>query len=94
MSNDIDLIGRSLEDVIIEPVRSILIPVLMKLKQNAKRWRSGRRHLASGHSIFMLSKNEVTAKEVGNIMRGVWKIGIENFVYVTTINKKVWSSDS
>lgn len=32
MKNDLDLIGRSLEDVIIEPVRSILIPGFDEVK--------------------------------------------------------------
>ena len=90
MSNDIDLIGRSLEDVIIEPVRSILIPGFDEVKTKCKEAGAlGGGISGSGPSIFMLSKNEVTAKEVGNIMREVYeKIGIENFVYVTTINKK------
>jgi homoserine kinase len=37
MKHDYQLIGRSLEDVIIEPVRSILIPVSMQLKIVAKK---------------------------------------------------------
>ena len=32
-----DLIGRSLEDVIIEPVRSILIPGFDEVKQNVRK---------------------------------------------------------
>ena len=34
--NDYDLIGRSLEDVIIEPVRSILIPGFDEVKKKCK----------------------------------------------------------
>jgi homoserine kinase len=37
LKNDLELIGRSLEDVIIEPVRSILIPGFDEVKQNVKR---------------------------------------------------------
>ena len=36
MKNDYDLIGRSLEDVMIEPVRSILIPGFDEVKQKCK----------------------------------------------------------
>jgi homoserine kinase len=97
MSNDVDLIGRSLEDVIIEPVRSILIPGFEEVKTKCKEAGAlGGGISGSGPSIFMLSKNKVTAEEVGKIMKEVYEIiGIENFVYVTTINKKgVEVSDS
>ncbi|MEJ7677017.1 MAG: homoserine kinase [Segetibacter sp.] len=36
LKNDLALVGRSLEDVIIEPVRSILIPGFDEVKKNAK----------------------------------------------------------
>mgnify|MGYP000957785538 CR=1 FL=1 len=89
MKNDTDLIGRSLEDVIIEPIRSILIPGFdeVKLKCN-EAGALGGGISGSGPSIFMLSKDETTARRVANIMNGVYdKIGIESNVYITTINK-------
>lgn len=90
MSNDVDLIGRSLEDVIIEPVRSILIPGFDEVKNKCKEAGAlGGGISGSGPSIFMLSKDEVTAQSVGNIMNEIYaRIGIENYVYVTTINKE------
>lgn len=90
MKNDYDLIGRSLEDVIIEPVRSILIPGFDELKVKCKEAGAlGGGISGSGPSVFMLSKDESTAKAVGYVMSQVYeRIGIEYNIYVTTINKK------
>ena len=90
MKNDLDLIGRSLEDVIIEPVRSILIPGFDEVKTNCKEAGAlGGGISGSGPSIFMLSKEEKTAKEVESAMKNVYdRIGIDYNTYVTTINKK------
>ena len=90
MKNDLDLIGRSLEDVIIEPIRSILIPGFDEVKANCKEAGAlGGGISGSGPSIFMLSKEEKTAKEVEAVMKDVYnRIGIDYNTYVTTINKK------
>lgn len=98
MKNDYDLIGRSLEDVIIEPVRSILIPGFDELKVKCKEAGAlGGGISGSGPSVFMLSTDESTAKAVGHVMSQVYeRIGIEYNIYVTTINKngvKVVSSE-
>lgn len=90
MKNDTDLIGRSLEDVIIEPIRSILIPGFDELKKNCKNAGAlGGGISGSGPSVFMLSKEEATAKAVEAEMQAVYNsIGIDYHTYVTTINKK------
>ena len=89
MLKDFELIGRSLEDVIIEPVRSILIPGFNEVKQRCKEAGAlGGGISGSGPSIFMLSINETTAIEVETVMKEVFnKIGIDYHTYVTTINK-------
>lgn len=89
MKGDYDLVGRSLEDVIIEPVRSILIPGFDEVKKKCKEAGAlGGGISGSGPSIFMLSKEKKTAVEVEKVMKGVYnKIGIEYNTYVTTINK-------
>lgn len=89
MKNDYDLIGRSLEDVIIEPVRSILIPGFDEVKRKCKETGAlGGGISGSGPSIFMLSKEKKTAVEVENVMKEVYnKVGIDYNTYVTTINK-------
>ncbi len=88
LKNDIPLIGRSLEDVIIEPVRSILIPGFSEVKQQSKvAGALGGGISGSGPSIFMLSENESIAKDVERVMAEIYAaIGIEYKTYVTTIN--------
>ncbi|MBL7749385.1 MAG: homoserine kinase [Chitinophagaceae bacterium] len=90
MKNDYELIGRSLEDVIIEPVRSILIPGFHEVKEKCKGAGAlGGGISGSGPSIFMLSKEEATARQVEKVMKEVYdKIGIDYNTYVTTINRK------
>ncbi len=90
LQNDPDLIGRSMEDVIIEPVRSILIPGFDELKIKTKEAGAlGGGISGSGPSIFMLSKEKQTAIGVESVMKEVYdKIGIDYRTYVTTINKK------
>ena len=88
IKNDLQLIGRSLEDVIIEPVRSILIPGFDEVKQRSKEAGAlGGGISGSGPSIFMLSEEEETALSVENVMKEIYqRIGIPYHTYVTTIN--------
>lgn len=90
LKNDFDLIGRSLEDVIIEPIRSILIPGFDEVKTKCKEAGAlGGGISGSGPSVFMLSKDEATANAVEAVMKEVYdRIGIPFNIYVTTINKK------
>ncbi len=87
---DTNLIGRSLEDVIIEPVRSILIPGFDEIKTKSKEAGAlGGGISGSGPSIFMLSKEESTAKDVELIMKEIFtRLGIDFKTYVTTIAKQ------
>jgi len=89
VQNDLDLIGRSLEDVIIEPVRSILIPGFDKVKTISKQIGAiGGGISGSGPSIFMLSDNETTAKNVEVQMKQIYtEIDLAFHTYVTKINK-------
>jgi homoserine kinase len=88
MNNDSELIGRSLEDVIIEPIRSILIPGFDEVKQSCKNAGSlGGGISGSGPSIFMVNKTEETARKVEKIMSDIYeKIGVDYKTYVTSIN--------
>jgi homoserine kinase len=90
MKNDYELIGRSLEDVIIEPVRSMLIPGFDEVKQSCKAAGAlGGGISGSGPSIFMLSPNETTARQLEQIMIAIYqRIGLEHHTYVTTINQE------
>jgi homoserine kinase len=88
--NDPALIGRSLEDVIIEPVRSILIPGFDNIKIRSKAAGAlGGGISGSGPSIFMLSEHETIAREVETIMQTIFtQLGIDFKTYVTTINQR------
>ena len=88
LKQDYGLIGRSLEDVIIEPVRSILIPGFNEVKENSKEAGAlGGGISGSGPSIFMLSQDEKTANAVQELMKGVYtRLGIDFRTYVTTIS--------
>jgi homoserine kinase len=89
MKSDYDLIGRSLEDVIIEPVRSILIPGFDALKLACKNAGAlGGGISGSGPSIFMLSKTKEIAIAVEKEMKQLYDgIGLPHHTYVTSINQ-------
>ncbi|MBN9297845.1 MAG: homoserine kinase [Filimonas sp.] len=90
LQKDYALIGRSLEDVIIEPVRSILIPGFDEVKEKSKEAGAlGGGISGSGPSIFMLSKDNATALAVEKTMQDVFtRIGIDFHTHVTTINNE------
>ena len=89
-TEDYDLISRSLEDHIIEPIRSILIPAFDAVKQNSlKAGALGCGISGSGPSIFALSKGEVKALEVAEAMKSVYnKVGIDYDIHVSKVNKQ------
>lgn len=89
LTSNYDLIGRSLEDVIIEPVRSILIPGFDEVKKGAREAGAlGGGISGSGPSIFMLSRDRATAEAVAQVMASVYeRIGIPYHTYVTRISQ-------
>jgi homoserine kinase len=90
MKNDYGLISRSLEDVIIEPVRSMLIPGFDDVKKKSlDAGALGGGISGSGPSIFMLCEKEGTAKKVEKIMKDVYdNTGLLYHTYITTINNE------
>lgn len=89
-SNDYQLISRSLEDVIIEPTRSILIPEFNKMKELAKESGAlGGGISGSGPSIFALSKGKETAEKVKTTWKEHFsKTGLPFEIYVSKINQQ------
>lgn len=89
-TEDYDLIGRSLIDHIVEPIRSILIPGFDKIKSVAvEAGALGCGISGSGPSIFAFSKGEKTAQNVAKAMKEVYqKIGIDYDIHVSKINKE------
>ena len=88
MKNDYELIGRSLEDYIIEPVRSMLIPGFEQVKAKCRQAGAlGGGISGSGPSIFMLSTSEAIARSVEIEMSNIYvKMNLPHHTYVTTIN--------
>ena len=89
-TNDYDLIGRSLVDVVIEPHRSALIPGFPGLKKAATDSGAlGSGISGSGPSMFALSRGEAAAIRVGESMRQAFlKYNIEFELHISKINPK------
>lgn len=90
LQSDYALIGRSLEDVIIEPVRSILIPGFDEIKERSKSVGAlGGGISGSGPSVFMLSRSLETAQLVETQMKTVFQqMNLLHYTYVTTVSSK------
>ncbi|MBS1797898.1 MAG: homoserine kinase [Acidobacteria bacterium] len=87
---DLELLARSLEDAIVEPVRKTLIPHFDAVKTESLRAGAlGGGISGSGPSIFMLSENQSTARRVAAAMDAVYaESGIDFNIYVTKINSE------
>ncbi|WP_139925172.1 homoserine kinase [Hymenobacter sp. DG01] len=88
LQHDYALIGRSLEDVVVEPVRSILIPGFAEVKDGSRvAGALGGGISGSGPALFMLSQDEATARAVENVMHATYqRLGLDYHTYVTTIH--------
>ena len=87
-NGDIDLIGRSLQDVIIEPQRAQLIPGFYQVQEAAlKAGALGCSISGAGPSIFALSANTLIAENIGNAMQRVFTdLGIKSELFISPIN--------
>jgi len=87
--NDLDLVGRSLTDYIIEPRRARLIPHFYEVKQSAlDAGAIGCSISGSGPSIFALSSSLKKAQKIADSMGSVFSRNIiENQVYISKINR-------
>ena len=73
-TKDYDLIGRSLHDEIVEPLRSVLIPGFDLIKQTAlENGALGSGISGSGPSIFALSKGKETADKIAKAMSVIYE---------------------
>ena len=87
-TQDYELIGRSLHDEIIEPVRSMLIPGFDLIKKTAlENGALGSGISGSGPSIFALSKGKETAEKIAKAMSAVYdKINLPYEIHVSQVN--------
>jgi homoserine kinase len=88
LQGDYELIRRSLQDVIVEPVRSKLIPHFDEVKKAClTSGVLGGGISGSGPSVFMLSEKQETAMKAEEAMKDIYdRSGIEYRTYVTTVN--------
>jgi homoserine kinase len=87
-TQDYELIGRSLHDEIIEPIRSMLIPGFDLIKQTAyENGALGSGISGSGPSIFALSKGKENADKIAKAMSAVYEeMGLPYEIHVSKVN--------
>lgn len=87
-TKDYDLIGRSLQDKIVEPIRGTLIPGFEQLKSAAQVGGAlGSGISGSGPSVFALSRGENTANDVAKVMSQVYdEMNLPYETHVSRIN--------
>lgn len=87
-TKDYELIGRSLHDEIIEPLRSVLIPGFDLIKQTAlENGALGSGISGSGPSIFALSKGKETAEKIAKAMSIVYdNMNLPYEIHVSKVN--------
>ncbi|WP_264564550.1 homoserine kinase [Flavobacterium sp. N3904] len=87
-TQDYELIGRSLHDDIIEPIRSMLIPGFDLIKQTAyENGALGSGISGSGPSIFALSKGKENADKIAKAMSAVYEeMNLPYEIHVSKVN--------
>lgn len=87
-SSNFELIGRSLQDLIVEPTRAILIPGFNELKASAiLNGGLGCSISGSGPSVFALSNSEEIAQRIGEGFKTILnRLEIENHIHISTVN--------
>ncbi|HET8829929.1 MAG TPA: homoserine kinase [Pelobium sp.] len=88
-THDYDLLGRSLKDVIVEPIRSILIPEFDNMKAYAmENGALGFGISGSGPTVFSLFRSPDDAQKVlTNLERMLADKGIKSNIYLSEINE-------
>ncbi len=87
-TNDYDLIGRSVQDKVVEPLRSVLIPGFEQLKiacQQANALGAG--ISGSGPSVFAMSRGSSIANQVASAMASVYdSMQLSYEIHVSKVN--------
>lgn len=88
--SDYGLIGRSMQDVLIEPVRAILIPEFYEMRQKAMDAGAlGFGISGSGPSVFAFADNHPTASDITRqIVQHLQSKGIDSNGYVSAVNQQ------
>ena len=88
-TQDYELLGRCMKDVIVEPIRSMLIPEFDQMKEIAmKNAALGFGISGSGPTVFSLYKSKDDAEKVLQVLKKMLLAkGIESNIYLSKINK-------
>ena len=86
--DDLDLVGRSMKDVLVEPFRSILIPGFEELRNIAMENEAvGFGISGSGPSVFALTRNAIAAKKITDLQQAhLTKMKINSYAFVSAVN--------
>ncbi|MES2110445.1 MAG: homoserine kinase [Bacteroidota bacterium] len=86
--NDIGLIGRSMKDILVEPVRSMLIPDFYKMRDMAMKLGAVSFGISgSGPSVFAFTEDADTAHRITQkLQQHLTGLSIGSNTYVSTIN--------
>lgn len=86
--NDLQLIGRSMQDIIVEPVRSILIPDFYRLREIAlDKGALSFGISGSGPSVFSFTRDESTAHLITEALAAhLTSLNIASKTYVSAVN--------
>jgi homoserine kinase len=89
-NGDLELLGRSLQDVVAEPARSLLIPGFASVKKAAlSAGVLGCSISGSGPSVFALCASTKVAQEAGSRMAEAFRAaGLDSDVYVSAVNTR------
>jgi homoserine kinase len=89
-NGDLQLLGRSLQDVVAEPARSLLIPGFASVKSAAMAAGAlGCSISGSGPSVFALCATVEDSTRAGAAMAAAFKAaGLESDLYLSTVNTK------
>ncbi|MEQ8242872.1 homoserine kinase [Fulvivirga sp.] len=87
-SNDFNLISRSLEDLVVEPIRSMLIPGFESLKKAANiNGALGCSISGSGPSVFALCESKSVADKIGTAFKSIYnQLDINHDIHISQIN--------
>lgn len=86
--NDLSLIGRSMQDILVEPVRAILIPDFYRLREIALEQGALSFGISgSGPSVFSFARDERTAHTITEVLQQhLLSLNIASKIYVSAIN--------
>lgn len=89
-TDDLDLIGRSMKDILVEPVRSILIPDFYRMRELAmENGALGFGISGSGPSVFAFTRDEETAGGITKIIQQhLQEMKISSKTYTSAINRE------